>query len=101
MKREQFWNSIKRYYIDIIATGLALCVAYGWWGVLYPQLTLNADTYRVVAQDGQEVCCDGDDRDVDGTVVYMEMLNADRRQIRFRCRLVEEIMKCLERVRSK
>ncbi len=101
MKRKQFWNSIKRCYVDIVTIGFALCMAAGWWGILYPQLTLNADTYRIVAENGEEVSGDDDDRESDGTVVYMEMLNADRSRLRFRCRFVEEIMKCLERVRSK
>ncbi len=90
MKVSKFWNSMK--------TGLLICMAAGWWGFLYPQLTLNADTYRVVTEDGREVSCEEADSKADGTVMYIEMLNADRSRLRFRCRLVEEIMEYLERV---
>ena len=44
------------------------------------------------------VSCEEADSEVDGTVMYIEMLNADRSRLRFRCRLVEEIMEYLERV---
>ncbi len=90
MKVNKFWNSMK--------TGLLISMAAGWWGFLYPQLTLNADTYRVVTEDGRVVSCEEADSEVDGTVRYIEMLNADRSRLRFRCRFVEEIMEYLERV---
>lgn len=91
MKRKQFWNSM--------AIGLALCMAAGWWGILYPQLTLNTDTYRIVTKDGEVSTCADENWESDGTVVYMEMLNADRSQLRFRCRFVEEIKEYLESIR--
>lgn len=100
MKVNQIWNSIKGHYHNILAAGLLLCMAAGWWGILYPQLTLNADTYRIVSEDGEIVISEAADPEADGTVVYMEMLNADRNQLRFRCRLLEEIMKYLEGVRG-
>lgn len=104
MKVNKIWNSIKRHYQNILAAGLMLSMAAGWWGVLYPQLTLNEGTYRIVTEDGEVIggeVVDGKrgGREADGTVVYMEMLNADRSQLRFRCRFVEEIMEYLERIR--
>ena len=90
MKINKFWNSMK--------TGFLIIMAAGWWGFLYPQLTLNADTYRVVSEDGRAVFCEEADSETDGTVMYIEILNADRSRLRFRCKFVEEIMEYLERV---
>ncbi len=95
MSVKKIWNRMKRYCADLLAVWLVLCMAAGWWGILYPQLTLNTDTCRVVTEDGEQIL------DADGTVVYREMLNADRSQLRFRCRFMEEIMAYLRHVRCK
>ncbi len=77
-----------------------MTAAAGWWGILYPQLTWNADTYRVVTQDGETVALE-DAQIVSDSALYYELLNADRGRVRFRFRFAEEIMKCLGLVRSK
>lgn len=69
----------------------ALCAALGWWGLLYPELTLTPDTVKVIAgtQDGEEFL---QERDFDfGDSLYLELLNADRSSIRFRSRLLTEL----------
>ena len=95
MSIKKICNCIRRYYTDLLAVWLVLCMAAGWWGILYPQLTLNADTCRVVTEDGEQILS------ADGTAVYKDMLNADRTQLRFRSRLMEEILSYLDNVHSK
>ena len=31
---------------------LVFCLAFGWWGVLFPQLAMTKDVYRIVSEDG-------------------------------------------------
>lgn len=69
----------------------AICAALGWWGVLYPELTMTPDTYRVICQDGtvqnvQEVVEWNFDSDI-----YLEILNAEPGRIHFRSRLLQTV----------
>lgn len=81
-----------------IKIAACVCAALGWWGVLYPELVLTADTYRI--------CSDG--QDGDGQVlqegqgfpakedIYWTLLKADRDEIRFRSKLLVEWNKFVE-----
>ena len=31
---------------------LGACAVFGWWGLLYPELTMTPSTYNVVYEDG-------------------------------------------------
>lgn len=70
---------------------LGICAAFGWWGLLYPELAMTPSTYKVIYEDTavqkQEnvVKWDFDDD------IYWEILEADRSQIRFRSRLLTNI----------
>lgn len=76
---------------------MCICTVLGWWGVLYPELVLTADTYRICSDDGQEekdiqeAQCLSTDHDA-----YWNLLKADRSEIRFRSRLFEEWNKFME-----
>ncbi len=75
---------------------LSLCAALGWWGILYPQLTMTPDTYRVVSEDGtvqEDVCMVEWDFEGD---IYTEILNADPGRVRFRSGLLESLREYLE-----
>ncbi len=74
----------------------ALCAALGWWGLLYPGLTLTPDTVRIVCEDenSEEIAADRL-RDLDGGL-YLELLGTDRGNIRFRSRLLTELNAFLE-----
>jgi hypothetical protein len=100
MKRKKNWCHIKKHCLNLLMAGLVMTLAAGWWGVLYPQLTWNADTCRVVTQDGETVLTE-DGEVPSGSALYYEMLNADRGRVRFRFRFAEEIMKCLGLIRGK
>ena len=81
---------------------LCICAVFGWWGVLYPELVLTADTYRICdgsEQDGQ--CVDGqcvqEGQELSaGQDIYWNLLRADRSEIRFRSRLLTEWNKFME-----
>ncbi len=66
--------------IRIIA---ATCAALGWWGLLFPGLTLTPDTVRVISEE--------EDKEVSPENLYLELLKTDRDNIRFRSRLLTEL----------
>lgn len=84
-----------------IRTGIRIivcvCAVLGWWGVLYPELVLTADTYRICGdsesggqhiQEEQSLSADQD--------IYWNLLKADRNEIRFRSKLLIEWNKFME-----
>lgn len=80
-----------------IQMALCICGILGWWGVLYPELVLTTDTYRICGdseqdeqgiKDGQNLSTDQD--------IYWNLLKADRSEIRFRSRLLIEWNKFME-----
>lgn len=83
----------KKAGVRIIMGIFSMCSALGCWGVLYPELTMTPDTYRVVCEDGtvqkepKVVEWDFDSN------IYMDILNADRSRIRFRSKLLQELCK--------
>ena len=87
-----FHNSIKKHAGNFMSTCLILSMVAGWWGVLYPQLTLNADTYRVVTESGDEIFLQEECKEKSAAAIYMEMLNADKSRFRIRFGIIEEIM---------
>ena len=77
----------RKISIRITAT---LCAALGWWGLLYPELTLTPDTVCVICEeDGKEYFTDKEWSFDDS--LYLELLGTDRDNIRFRSRLLTEL----------
>lgn len=70
---------------------LCICAAFGWWGILYPELALTPDTYRVVDGDGvvYESEAEGEWNLDDG--IFWRVLGADSSQIRFRSKLLDSL----------
>ena len=68
-----------------------MCAALGWWGLLYPELTLTPETVRIVIEDasGQEISLDRN-KNLDDSF-YLELLEADSGSIRFRSRILTEL----------
>lgn len=73
---------------------LCTCAVLGWWGVLYPELILTADTYRICDDSGQETSDSGNFSE--NQDVYWDILKTDRSEIRFRSRLFMEWNKVME-----
>lgn len=82
--------------INTLIAIFSLCAAFGWWGVLYPQLTMTRDTYQILSEDG--TVQESDDMvewDFEGSV-YRDILNTDISHIRFRSSFFKSIMEYLE-----
>lgn len=92
-----------------VKTALCICAVLGWWGVLYPELVLTTETYRVCDDNGQEGQDTQEEQDIQewqdigerqnlssGQEVYWNLLKADRSEIRFRSRLLVEWNKFME-----
>lgn len=68
-----------------------LCAALGWWGLLYPELTLTPGTVRTVTEetaDGESETVEEWSYDDD---LYLRLLNAGGKNIRFRSKLLTEL----------
>lgn len=81
---------MKRKWIGIRIV-LSLCAALGWWGLLYPELTLTPDTIKIVEENE-----DGERNDLPwewsfDSELYRELLNADRDSIALRSRLLTNL----------
>lgn len=68
-----------------------VCAALGWWGLLYPGLTLTPDTVRVVCEDENDEEIPPERRWSLDDGLYLELLGTDRDNIRFRSRLLTEL----------
>lgn len=88
------------YCRNMICTGLVLVAVMGWWGVLYPQLSLNRDTYRIVSEDGTVQSSKDVVEWENGDTVYMEILNAESGRVRFRSKLWDCASELIERFRG-
>ncbi len=80
---------MKRKWLGIKITA-GICAALGWWGVLYPELTMTPDTYKIICEDSREDCQETAEWDFDSDV-YQKLLEADLSQITFRSRLLVEL----------
>lgn len=79
-----------------IRTGLGICAALGWWGLLYPELTLTPDTVKVVCEDlPAESHTQPQTWSFDGSL-YWDILNAPSDKITFRSRLLTDLNAILE-----
>lgn len=70
---------------------LSICAAIGWWGALYPELTMTPDTYAVVWEDDAVQRIENMvewDSDSD---VYRAVLEADGSRIRLKSKLFTQI----------
>ena len=79
-----------------IRIALSICVAFGWWGLLYPQLALTPDTVviKAEAEDGhlQDMPLEWD---FDGSL-YRDLLEAEPGRITFRSRFLTDMRLFLE-----
>jgi len=74
-----------------IRIAVCVCAAFGWWGFLYPELTLTPDTCRVCGEPMQKKSLPAQD-------LYRELLEADTGEIRFRSRLLTEWNEFMEAI---
>lgn len=76
---------------NIIRIFTAMCAALGWWGLLYPELTLTPETVRIVAESDSEDGLTDSRKSCSGDSLYLELLGTAPGNIRFRSRLLTEL----------
>ena len=92
-------NKIGRFVMSGFRVAAVAIACYGWWGVIYPELTLLPSTCEIVYDseyDGQETNAQTKtvqkSRDVVewnfDNRVYREILEADPEQIRWKSRIL-------------
>lgn len=67
---------------DITAVGMAIFITVGWWGMLYPHLTMLEDTCRMIDSTGEV-------RMIESMEDYFGLLQAETEQIHIKSRLLE------------
>lgn len=70
---------------------VGICAAMGWWGFLYPELTMTADTYEIVRV---EEVADAEDHMIEWDSdedIYKMILEAEEGQIRYRSRFLMQL----------
>ena len=92
-------RKIGRFVLRGFRVAAVTFACYGWWGVIYPELTLLPSTYEIVYEseyDGQETNAQTKavqkSRDVVewnfDNRIYREILEADPEQIRYKSRIL-------------
>ena len=81
--------------VRILTVALA---CYGWWGVIYPELTMLPPTYEIVYEEqAEETKTVQKDAEVvewnSDSQIYWKILEADPEQIRFKSRLLTMLKK--------
>ena len=76
--------------VRILTVALA---CYGWWGVIYPELTMLPSTYEIVYEEqAEETKTVQKDAEVvewnSDSQIYWKLLEADPEQIHFKSRLI-------------
>lgn len=68
-----------------------MCAALGWWGLLYPELTLTPETVRIVAEDSSAPGTNAEQSRCPDDSLYLALLRAEPGKIHFRSRLLTEL----------
>ena len=81
--------------VRILTVALA---CYGWWGVIYPELTMLPSTYEIVYEEqAEETRTVQKDAEVvewnSDSQIYWKILEADPEQIHFKSRLLTMLKK--------
>lgn len=79
-----------------IRMSIGICAALGWWGLLYPELTLTPDTVKVIqlSEDGESLTL-SQEWSFDSNL-YWDIINAGSDRITFRSKLLTDFGSILE-----
>lgn len=80
-----------------IKKAIWLLAAFGWWGVLYPELSLTEDTYRMWKVENGVLTEVSDTEELCATQIYYNLLSAEPEQIKIKSRLLETLAAYLEK----
>ena len=79
---------------------LSVCAALGWWGMLYPQLAMTPDTYRIIYEDETvQESADMVEWDFDSDI-YRQILEAEDDKVQLRSKLFDKISAFMEHRRN-
>lgn len=70
---------------------LTMCAALGWWGLLYPELTLTPETVVVYELDSKGELTPITYDSLSGRTLYWELLSAENGSITYRSKLLENL----------
>ncbi len=79
----------------------SLCAAIGWWGLLYPELTLTPDTVAVHTEDCETLSSAAPPELPQGSSLYLELLGAGRDKITFRSKLLTDLSNFWENINDR
>ena len=80
---------------------VSMCAALGWWGLLYPELTLTPDTVKVSAVDEDGTISDLPLEWSFDSNLYLDLLNAGPGKITFRSKLFTNLSSFWEAIHDK
>lgn len=76
---------------------ISMCLAIGWWDFWYPEITREADVYRVVYEEGTVQEPEEVVKYEFSEYSFYDFLKMDSDQIQFRSRLLEWIEEYLDK----
>ncbi|MBD5460135.1 MAG: hypothetical protein HDR26_04225 [Lachnospiraceae bacterium] len=82
--------------VNKIKKAIWLLAALGWWGVLYPELSLTQDTCRIVWTEDMQP-----EEELSQTQIYYRLLSAEPEQIKIKSRLLEILASYFEKDKGK
>lgn len=66
---------------------LCMCAAMGWWGMLYPQLSMTKDTYKIIYEDETvQESVEEEEWDFDSDI-FEKIMKAEDGKVRVRSKL--------------
>lgn len=77
----------------------SICAALGWWGMLYPELTMTPDTYEIIWEEDAAQAEDKLQEWAPDSDIYRMILEADGSRIRFKSRLLTKADEFWERLK--
>lgn len=75
----------------VLRIGIGLWAALGWWGLIYPELTLTPDTVNVYREDENGELCPLPQEWSFDSRLYAELLKASPEKITLRSRLLTNL----------
>lgn len=77
---------------------VSMCAMLGWWGLIYPELTLTPDTVQISIEDEEGNLQELPEEWTFDSGLYEELLKAGRSKITFRSRLLTNLSSFLEAI---
>lgn len=76
---------------------ICFCAAVGWIGILYPELALTPDTYKIILEENAENNLKNYAYEDNYHNVYLDVLSVPREQIRYKSKLLSLFEEYMEK----